>query len=137
MLDQALMCASAAIVFVLGTAHLIYTFYGKKLQPRDPKLLGAMQQDHLGITRQTTVWRAWLGFNASHSLGAMLFGLIYGYLALAHPQLLFGSAFLLVVGAAMLGALLVLAVRYWFSIPRNGICLALACYLLSVLLAQM
>ena len=27
------------------------------------------------ITPQTTLWRAWIGFNASHSLAAILFGL--------------------------------------------------------------
>jgi hypothetical protein len=43
------------------------------------------------------------GFNASHSMGAMLFVLVFGFLALAHGQLLFQSPFLLVVGLAMLG----------------------------------
>ena len=46
----------------------------------------AMEQGTLFITRETTVWRANLGFNASHSLGLITFGLVYGYLALAHPQ---------------------------------------------------
>jgi hypothetical protein len=39
-----------------------------------------------------------VGFNASHSMGLILFGLVFGYLALAHRQLLFQSPFLLVVG---------------------------------------
>src|SRR5438046_6957052 len=30
------------------------------------------------------MWRAWVGFNASHSMGAMLFGLVFAFLALAH-----------------------------------------------------
>jgi len=132
-MEQILMCVSAAIVFLLGTAHLYYTFVGDKLRPRNPAVLTAMEQDHPGLTRQTTMWRAWIGFNASHSLGAMLFGLIYSYLALAQPALLFGSVFLLLVGASMLGGLAVLAVRYWFNIPRNGVFLALACYALSLL----
>jgi len=135
-MEHILMCVSAAVVFLLGSAHLIYTFVGNKLRPRKPELVTAMEQDHPGITRQTTMWRAWVGFNASHSLGAMLFGMIYGYLALLHPQFLFASAFLLGTGAAMLIALLILAVRYWFSIPRNGISLALGCYLLSVVLTM-
>ena len=28
------------------------------------------------ITKETTVWRCWVGFNASHSMGLMLYGLI-------------------------------------------------------------
>jgi hypothetical protein len=53
------------------------------------------------ITKETTMWRCWVGFNASHSIGLILFGLVFGFLALAHGQLLFQSPFLLVVGLAM------------------------------------
>jgi hypothetical protein len=55
-----------------------------------------------------------VGFNASHSMGLILFALVFGYLALAHDQLLFQSPFLLVVGLAMLGGLVVSA-RFIFS----------------------
>jgi hypothetical protein len=94
-----------------------------------------MQGATLRITRETTVWRAWIGFNASHSMAALLFGLVFGYLAAAHPELLFGSAFLLAVGLLMLGGLVVLAKRYWFSVPFVGVSVACACYVASVVLA--
>jgi hypothetical protein len=58
------------------------------------------------LTKETTMWRCWVGFNVSHSMGLILFGLVFGFLALAHGQLLFHSAFLLVVGLAMLVVLL-------------------------------
>lgn len=48
------------------------------------------------------MWKAWVGFNASHALGAILFGLVYGYLALLHLAFLFQSWFLLAVGFALL-----------------------------------
>ena len=137
MLAQMLMLLSAATLLLLGTAHLIYTFSGDKLKPRDRDLQHAMMQDHPRITRQTTMWRAWVGFNASHSMGAMLFGLIYGFLAIAQPTLLFSSIYLLSVGLAMLIGLQVLAIGYWFKIPRNGISIALACYATSVLLRML
>ena len=89
---------SALVVFALGSLHLLYTFHGPKLLPRDPSLQSAMQAVSPQITRQTTMWRAWLGFNASHSTGAMLFGLVYGYLALWQSALLFSSWFLCAVG---------------------------------------
>lgn len=126
---QLLIVASAAIIFVLGSAHLVYTYVGGKLRPRSPQLLETMRAEHPGISRQTTMWRAWVGFNASHSLGALLFGAIYGYLAVAQPNLLFGSLTLAGIGLVMLSALLALAIAYWFHIPRNGIALALICYL--------
>jgi hypothetical protein len=91
-----------------------------------------MSEVHLVITRQTTMWRAWIGFNASHSMGAILFGLVYGFLANAYPELLFNSPFLLIVGLAMLGGLAVLGKVYWFRVPFAGIVVSLIGYLLSV-----
>src|SRR5919204_82482 len=49
-------------------------------------------------TRHTTMWKAWVGFNASHSYGLILFGTVYGSLALAHSDVLFQSVFLLSLG---------------------------------------
>jgi hypothetical protein len=92
-----------------------------------------MQQVAPRLTRQSTMWRAWIGFNASHSLGAMLFGLVYGYLALWHGPFLFASAFLLATGAMLLASYLALARQYWFSIPFRGIGLASALYLAGII----
>lgn len=127
-----LMSLSALVVLTLGALHLVYTFRGPKLTPRDPALQARMAEVPLVITRQTTVWRAWVGFNASHGMGAVLFGLIYGFLGNAYPEILFASPFLLVVGFAMLGGLAVLAKLYWFRIPFRGVVIALACYLASI-----
>ena len=93
-----LILISAVIVGVLGMAHLILTFNGPKLQPRDSNLKPLMESAHPGVTRQTTMWRAWLGFNASHSLGALLFAAIYGFLAVEQPTLLFDSIYLQALG---------------------------------------
>ena len=87
-----------------------------------------MHSSTLVLTRETTVWNAWIGFNASHSLGAMLFGAIYGHLALMHPALLWHSPFLLAVGGALLLAYSWLGRRYWFSVPFRGIVLSLLLY---------
>lgn len=127
---------SALIVATLGLLHLIYTFRGPKLAPRSVEVRAAMESDSPGISGQTTMWNAWVGFNASHSLGAILFGLVYGYLALTHPQLLFASAFLSAVGIAMLAALLILAKRYWFSIPFRGISVALFLFVVGQIIGR-
>jgi hypothetical protein len=131
-----LMVLSASMMFALGVAHLVYTFWGPKLTPRDPALQISMSQISPVISKQTTMWRAWVGFNVSHSMGAILFGLVFGFLALAHGQLLFRSPFLLVVGLAMLGAYAVLGKIYWFSAPFTGICISLACYVAGIALSR-
>ena len=131
-----LVAASAAIVLVLGSIHLLYTFRGDKLHPRDPALLQRLREVAPVITRQTTMWKAWVGFNASHSMGAILFGLVYGYLAITHGEILFKSPFLLLVGLAMVSGFVVLAKLYWFSIPFWSTCVALVCYLTSIAVAR-
>jgi hypothetical protein len=129
------MVLSASIIFTLGVIHFVYTFWGPKLTPRDPTLQISMSQISPVITKETTIWRCWVGFNASHSLGLILFGLVFGFLALAHGQLLFHSPFLLVVGLAMLGGLVVLSRLYFFSAPLIGISISLACYITSIVLS--
>ena len=131
-----LMVSSAAIIAMLGTAHMVLTFRGPKLLPRDRELRAAMDRTHPVITTQTTIWRAWTGFNASHSMGAIMFGFFYGYLGLAHPDVLFSSMPLLLFGLVMLLAYLVLAKVYWFITPLLGISISLVCYVLSVALSR-
>ena len=129
-----LVAASAAIVLLLGTLHLVYTFRGPKLLPRDRELRARMEQVSPVITREITMWKCWIGFNASHSLGLMLFGAVYSYLALARGEVLFGSVFLLAAGLSLLLGYVVLARKYFFSIPLAGSALATLLYGLALVL---
>lgn len=128
-----LMISSASIMLMLGVIHLIYTFFGEKLMPRNTELHEMMIRVSPVITRETTMWNAWVGFNASHSLGAILFGLIYGYLALMEAETLFRSSFLLGVGALMLGGYVVLGKLYWFKIPFIGILASSSLFIASLI----
>ena len=66
--------AGASIVGVLGALHLFYTFFSDKFLARDPAVVDAMKGTSPRISRGTTMWRAWIGFNASHSLGCFSVG---------------------------------------------------------------
>lgn len=125
--------ASALLMGVLGVLHLYYTFQTTKFDPRDPSLKLHMQGVAPGISSHTTVWRCWVGFNASHSLGVILYAVVYGYLALAPGLPLFKSPFLLVVGALLLAAYAALARLFWFHIPLRGILAAAALYALGLI----
>ena len=120
--------ASATVVGLLGCLHLWFTFSGNKFEPRDAAVAEALKAVSPVISRQTTMARAAKGFHASHSLGAMLFGLVWGYLAFAQWAVLRHSPFLLVLGMVVLLAYLALAQRYWFSVPLGGIALANVLY---------
>ncbi len=132
-IPSVLIGSSALIALLLGAVHLFYTFVGTKLHPRDAGLKTKLAQTPLMITRETDMWAAWLGFNASHSLGALLFGALYGYLALMQSDLLFQSAFLLVLGLITLTAYVFLAKCYWFSIPFRGFSLAFVLYVSAII----
>ena len=136
MTARILMVVSASIIFTLGVVHFVYTFWGPTLTPRDPALQISMSQISPVITKETTMWRCWVGFNVSHSLGLILFGLVFSFLVVAHSQLLFQSPFLLVVGLAMLGGLVVLCKIYFFSVPFAGVSVSLACYIASIAISR-
>ena len=131
-LAPSLVAASAAVILLLGLVHLLYTFRGNKLHPRDPQLKVRLQEVSPVITRQTTMWKAWVGFNASHSFGAILFGVVYGYLAVVHSAFLFRSPFLLAVGLVLLVGYVFLGKLYWFSVPFRGIVVASVLYVLAL-----
>ena len=130
-----LVATSAAIILLLGLIHLFYTFRGNKLHPRDSGLEAKLKEVSPVISRETTMWKAWIGFNASHSYGAILFGAVYGYLALFHSDFLFAATFLLLLGLALLIGYVFLGKVYWFSVPFRGIVLATLLYVTALVIA--
>jgi hypothetical protein len=129
-----LIVASAAVLLLLGVVHLLYTFRGPNLQPRDPELTARMMAVSPGISRETTMWKAWVGFNVSHTFGLLLFAAIYGYLAMRHSGFLFQSWFLLTAGFALLVGYAVLARIYWFSAPLRGVGFAALLYIAGIVI---
>ena len=82
MISQYLWVTGSLIMFVLGTTHLVYTFFSNRFSPRNGDVEEGMKLTSPRLTGETTVWKAWIGFNASHSSGAMFIGIINGYLGL-------------------------------------------------------
>ena len=134
-IQRLLIGASSAVVLVLGVAHLLITYRGTKLRPREPSLYEQMQAVPPRISSQTTMWNAWIGFNDSHSIGLILFAAVYGFLAVEHAELLFGSVYLSVVGGLVLIRYVMLARKYWFTTPLAGIFAALVLYLAAQVVA--
>jgi len=131
---RVLILGGASIFGLLGGLHLAYTFLGGKLLPRDAAVIDAMKGTSLVLTRQTTIWHAWIGFNASHSLGAMLFAALYILLAAKHMEILGQSKELVLLGVATCLAYLWLAHTYWFRVPFIGIAIATACFATAAVL---
>jgi len=131
---------AGGVPFVLfGLAHAIATplrlDQARGLSPRDAGLARAMSQTPVLLTSRTNMWLAWVGFNLSHSLGAVFFGvavLVIGRSAssFAAEGGLFGPLAVLVSAAY-----LVLAIKYWFRTPIAGCGVSVALFVSSWLLA--
>jgi hypothetical protein len=128
-----LIASSGALAASLGVVHLYYTFGTDNFSPRDPELRRRLEAESPVLTRQLTMWKAWIGFHASHAVGLLLFGAVYADLALLHLPVLLGAPFLLLTGAGWLLALLVLCKVYWFNAPFRGVALALLLYVTGVI----
>lgn len=79
----------------------------------------------------------WIGFNASHSLAAMLLAAVYVPLALNHFVLIQGSLWFSLLPVVVASAYLILAARYWFNKPFMGILISLSCFIGSALLIDL
>jgi hypothetical protein len=123
-----LILLSTLIIFLLSALHLLLTFRGTSFHPRDQELAFKMKAVSPVISTQTTMWKAAIGFHASHSIGAMLFSVVYMYLALEPTRLLFQSTFLLGVGLVYLALLVTLCRLYWLRLPFAGMLLATLFY---------
>ena len=72
-----LLILGGAVFGVLGSLHAIYTFLDlrnpRRLVPADPSVARAMANSPLRLSGgRTDMWRAWIGFNFSHSLGVLM-----------------------------------------------------------------
>ena len=134
MIEQWLLGIGATIFGVLGTVHLVFTYFTDKFETYDPQVGNAMRGTSPLITPDTSVWLAWIGFNASHSIGAMVFSAIYIYVSVFEYEFLQTSLFLLGLPILVGAAYTVLASLYWFKIPLVGVSVATVCFIGSFIL---
>src|SRR5215467_8465262 len=120
-----------AVFALLGGLHAIYTLLDERnpqrLAPVDPSVVHAMANSSVRLSRGgTDMWRAWIGFNFSHSLGVMLTGAlgIWAGFEINKVPLRIIMPVLILIGCVYL----VIAVRYWFRGPVIGVAIATGCF---------
>lgn len=79
-LSRYLFLAGGLVFLLLGTTHAVYTPHRtsdrKGLSPVDPTLVESMARSKILLSSRQDVWRAWVAFNLTHSLGLLLLGLV-------------------------------------------------------------
>src|SRR5262245_29680165 len=124
-LSRYLFLAGAVPFLLLGSLHVLHTprhpADRKGLSPSDQSLAESMARSRLVLTRRTDVWRAWVGFNLSHGLGAVLFGAMLLLAGRTPASFACNAAVFLPLAVVVSLVYLGLALSYWFRTPAIGI----------------
>lgn len=133
-----LLILGGAVFLILGGLHAYYTFLDlrdpRRLVPADPAVMQAMANSALRLSGgRTDMWRAWVGFNFSHSLGVLLVGVL-GVWAGCRLKVL--PANTMMAGLVLMGCVYeVLALLYWFRAPAAGVAIGTGCFAAAWLLS--
>ena len=137
---QALVIAGGSIFLVLGALHGMLTLEDlvlpRHFTPRDRALREAMQQSAIALHPTINLWKAWMGFNLTHSLGLVMFGGAFLYLGLFHSPMFTRSMLLQACAIAVSGIYLILSLQFFFSKPAIGSGIAFACFVLAAALSH-
>jgi hypothetical protein len=140
MIAQLLFIFGALVFIALGGAHVVLTVRDalrpRHLAPKNEHVQELMARTTLKLTDRATVWKAWLGFNFSHALGLVVFGVLSLLIAVYDFELMLRLQPLLLLTIVVAAVYVLLAIRYWFAGPALGATVGLVCFLLAALIAR-
>ena len=130
----ALLLLGGSVFGVLGLVHALYTLLDlrnpQRLVPADPLVARAMANSTVRLSRGgTDMWRAWIGFNFSHSLGVVLLGALALWAGARANTLPIN--FLMPVLTLIGCVYLLLCHLYWFRTPAIGAAIGTGCFVLA------
>ncbi|TDT98205.1 hypothetical protein EDD99_6423 [Streptomyces sp. 846.5] len=135
-----LIIAAASVFLLLGVVHGALTLADLKnpvsFTPPDPALREAMQRSSIRLNPDINLWKAWLGFNLTHSLGLVLFGAAYLYGGVFKPDAFAGSTLLQAVAVLVSAIYLVVCLVFFFPTPAIAAAVGLACFVAATGLAH-
>ena len=126
-----LLILGGTVFCVLGVLHTVYTLLDlrnpRRLAPVDPSVAHAMANSALKLSGgRTDMWRAWIGFNFSHSLGVLL---VAGLALWAGSRFNTPPVGIIMPVLTLIGCIyLVLALLYWFRAPAIGVAIGTTCF---------
>jgi|SRR5579863_540659 len=133
----ALLILGGVIFGALGGIHAMYTLLDLRdprwLVPADPAVVKAMANSAVRLSGGgTNMWRAWIGFNFTHSLGLLLFGALAVWAGFRVGRL---SAVVMPALVLVGGVYLVVAWLYFFRSPVIGVAFGTGCFAAAWLLS--
>jgi len=125
-----LLILGGTVFGVLGGLHAIYTLLDlrkpRRLVPVDPAVAHAMANSAVRLSGGAMdMWRAWIGFNFTHSLGVLLLAALAIWAGLRIRMLPVGIvAALTVIGCIYLA----IALRYFYRAHAIGVAIGTGCF---------
>ena len=124
----ALVVSGASVLMVLGVVHGALTLASKPTHgafaATQADVQAAMQAPTgLGLAPDldTTLWRAWIGFNLSHAVGLVVVAAAIMVPAVGDLDAATSQPLYLVLTLAVPAVYLVVSVRHWFARPTRAI----------------
>jgi hypothetical protein len=138
-MTQAFIIIASSIFAILGLVHGVLALKDisnpSTFTPLDAGLREAMQKSEIAIHPNTNLWRAWIGFNLSHSLGIIVFGSAFLYIGIYQASLFTQYLSLQVCAIVVSAIYVVLSIKFWFANPAIASGVALTCFSLATLLS--
>jgi hypothetical protein len=136
-MPKVLFLAGSLLFAALGLAHAALTLRDlrtpRSFVPTDDSVRVAMAGAPLRLAPQTTIWKAWVGFNLSHSLGLVIFGALLAALAEDDFTFVARSGFVKTASVVVSVLYFWMAVRFWFWVPAAVSAAGAACFVLAAL----
>ena len=125
-------------LMLLGAVHLVFTLHDNRkpryIVPKSESLIRSMQVEPLRLTSETDMWRAWIGFNISHSIAVLLVGLGFLYLAVRYFEFMSQDIILLWTAPTLAWVSVILSKCFWFSRPFRGSFISAVLFTIGALL---
>ena len=129
-INSILLILGGAVFGVLGSLHAIYTLLDlsnpRRLVPADPSVAKAMANSALRLSSGgTDMWRAWIGFNFSHSLGVLMVAALAVWAGSGSNTLPVS----IMPALTLIGCVyFVLSLLCWFRTPAIGVAIGTGCF---------
>ena len=126
-MDVVLLTLGCSIFALLGVGHAALMLFTASFEPQDQELLDKLKSGKTKISKTAKLWDGIKGFHISHGLGLTVYGAFYITLALENNRYLKSSSALNFGLFFVPLVYIVLAHKFWFSVPRN-------CFIVATLL---
>ena len=134
MIEKYLWATGSFILMIMGTLHLYGTLFTPFMHPRNEKLIPEMKLATLKMSDKLTLWKSWIGFNATHSAGVIFLGASNLYITSKYGEILQHDLILPSLTIVVVSFYCWVAWRYWFKIVTSLLVVALIFLLTSFVL---